>query len=264
MIKIFYIAVLVLASLAGWGQQGMLLAVPADGAGALQPNEVDSLVLWLKTDAGITTGTGGVSAWADQSGNGYDFIQTDTSKRPDYGTNILNTYSSLTFDGVNDVLQQTVLKGTMLVNAAGTNTTIFAVIKITGTNNAIISDAGNSTDRIILQPDYGPSNTTYWDVGSATSTGRLSGPLAFSANSIITATRDGGDMLVRKNSVNELSGSGFTATVTAARNVFIGAYDFSGDSLTGDLYEIIVYNRALTTSEISDIESYLNNKYSIF
>lgn len=41
-----------------------------------------SPLLWLRADRGITLNGSDVAAWADQSGNGYDFAQTAAGKQP--------------------------------------------------------------------------------------------------------------------------------------------------------------------------------------
>jgi hypothetical protein len=48
------------------------------------------LLLWLKSDTGVDTLNGTVSRWHDQSGNGNDAIQTDSSRQPLLVSNILN------------------------------------------------------------------------------------------------------------------------------------------------------------------------------
>jgi hypothetical protein len=44
------------------------------------PTDLDGLTLWLKGDAGITESGGDISEWADQSGNGNDFVQAGSGK----------------------------------------------------------------------------------------------------------------------------------------------------------------------------------------
>jgi hypothetical protein len=65
---------------------------------------------WIRADLGITLATG-VSAWADQSGNGHHFTQGTGSSQPLYNASdfTLNGRPSVTGDGVDDML----LNGTM-------------------------------------------------------------------------------------------------------------------------------------------------------
>src|SRR5262249_40272752 len=55
------------------------------------PELLSGLKLWLKGDAGVITDSNtNISTWQDQSGNGNDATQTDSSSRPQYVTNVLN------------------------------------------------------------------------------------------------------------------------------------------------------------------------------
>lgn len=67
-----------------------------------------SVLQWCRSDLGITIGTG-VSAWADQSGNGNGYSQGTGGAQPTYAANdaTLSNLPSLTFDGVDDALLNT-------------------------------------------------------------------------------------------------------------------------------------------------------------
>ena len=62
------------------------------------------LLLWLKSDIGVDTLNRTVSRWHDQSGNGNDVIQTDSSRQPMLAGNILNGKPVLRFNGIHDRL----------------------------------------------------------------------------------------------------------------------------------------------------------------
>jgi hypothetical protein len=59
-----------------------------DGPGAtcspmpFDPRSLDDLALWVRGETGIVTEGGAVAEWRDQSGNGNDFVQADPAKRP--------------------------------------------------------------------------------------------------------------------------------------------------------------------------------------
>ncbi len=62
------------------------------------------LQLWLKGDAGVVANGSRVSRWLDQSGNGNDAIESDTSRQPVLVNNELAGKPVIRFDGVNDRL----------------------------------------------------------------------------------------------------------------------------------------------------------------
>ncbi|HVW26869.1 MAG TPA: hypothetical protein VHC69_15980, partial [Polyangiaceae bacterium] len=62
----------------------------------------------IQSDLGVTLNSSTVSAWADQSGNGHDFSQATASFQPTYAASGLNGYPTITFDGSNDYMSNSV------------------------------------------------------------------------------------------------------------------------------------------------------------
>lgn len=88
-----------------------------------------SPALWLKGDAGITLDAGNVSSWADQSGNGRDFTQSDGGKRP------------TTDAGLDGVTATVWIAGQILTNAGFAQTdawTVYAVAEVGGGGTQIL------------------------------------------------------------------------------------------------------------------------------
>jgi len=259
MIRIFNIAVLVLASLASWGQNGMLLAVPADGVDESIVTDTDSLFCWLKSDVGITEGAGGVATWADQSGNSNDFTAAE-AVRPQYANDTLNGYVSVNFEA-NDRMDASFTDVESVKDS--TDATIFVVFTLSTDVNAVLYD--NSLilgGRAGIIPYF--SGTTYFDWGDTAPSGRLSvSGLSFS-DDIFVFTRQGGNMEIRQNGTSVASKADATALIESNVSMALGDTGATASGMVAAVYEIIIYRRGLTGTEISDIESYLNNKYSIY
>ena len=68
-----------------------------------------NLRLWLRADAGVATGAGGVSQWDNQVANPTlpNVQQGTTTQRPDLIASALNFNPVISFDGVNDDLRDT-------------------------------------------------------------------------------------------------------------------------------------------------------------
>ena len=69
----------------------------------INPLSLTSLRAWFKSDTGTTIATG-VSAWADQSGNGNNLVQATGSLQPALTSNAINGLPALTFDGADDTM----------------------------------------------------------------------------------------------------------------------------------------------------------------
>lgn len=78
-----------------------IAAYPSDSATWL--TVLGSLAWWVRPDMGYTMGTG-VAAWADQSGNGVNFLQGTGSAQPALAAADLDGYSAVVGDGTNDLL----------------------------------------------------------------------------------------------------------------------------------------------------------------
>jgi len=81
-----------------------MLIVPRRMASSWTPAQI-STALWLDASdsSTITTVSGAVSQWNDKSGNNRHISQVTASSRPSYA-NTFNGRSVVTFDGVNDIL----------------------------------------------------------------------------------------------------------------------------------------------------------------
>lgn len=70
----------------------------------VNPDDVPGLQLWLRSTAGVTYDSQGVSRWADQSANAHDARQDDPARRPAFVGHALGSAPALRFDGDDDYL----------------------------------------------------------------------------------------------------------------------------------------------------------------
>ena len=233
------------------------------------------LLIWLKSDTGVDTLNGTVSRWHDQSGNGNDVIQTDSSRQPLLLGNILNGKPVLRFNGLHDRLEFT-------SSNPMSKFSIFMVVK----NDP---GGGQNPDHVMA---FGPLGGS-WDswyfilfmgVDNVTDRIEIGGPdggiRAVTPN--LSAYGEWRNISITTNqtiysTTLRWNGNNATMTPVVGTNMAINAPmgtgggiagtdgDPSGNTLTAkcDFAEILIYNRVVSDSERTVVENYLSLKYNL-
>ena len=227
------------------------------------PSDFADLSVWLRADSGVTFDipTKKVSAWADKSGQSNSVAQDITANQPlRYGYGGINDKEYIEFDGTNDSFVSNVN------SPIGEDFTIFEVSKIDGATNCIFGyeRAGAS---IYLGLNLNQLYVSVSD-GLESITTKTSVDNRFTNHIGILKKHNKRIVLNYYDSTNSIltdnTNSGFDHNQTFNQNTFmVGSYS-GGQLLDGNVSELIVYNRALSDSEIDDVRGYLNLKYKIY
>lgn len=220
------------------------------------------------TDAGVTVGANGssIEQWSDISGNNNHASQTNATFKPILSTNKANGHSSLVFDGSNSRI---------LASGLTTNNqvTVFAVV--------MFNNLTNNNDGIIQAGPSGTAfsaTTTNKSIGMwiNTGTGRIWGRgvqsnntmRSLPQNSILTTGQfyvlaldfDGTDITqyVDGTAVGSIS---YDGTIKSWTDFGIGRQ--SGESLDGEITEVIAHKVSLNNVERILTENYLAASYGI-
>jgi len=191
--------------------------------------------------------TQSVNAWADQSGNGNNVVGI-----AGYTASSINDFPTIDFNG-GDYLQNFDFPN------LNQNNTIFIVIKPNNGGNGTIYSQGNATNGLFFDgsstPIYACPNIQAIITSSKTINDGVSAILSVETNTY--------DSVLRINGTSY--GSNFFDGFESENTILnIGCNTNSGDyNLHGQIAEIVIYNRALTTPERQQVEAYLGNKYSI-
>jgi hypothetical protein len=213
------------------------------------PGNVSSgLVLWLDAEdtntlfqsndcstTPVNVDSDPVGCWKDKSQSGFNATSIANNNRPLYETNEFNGKPVIRFDGNNDALDFTNIN---------TIRTVFVVNKSSGTT---------------YQPLLGDATSNNWFTNDTSL-------LATGASTSLT----NGAWRVNKSDINDplttsQNGQYSLYSVVSASNV--EADHISSDRKTGgrffngDFVELIIYDRALTLSEVVEVEDYLYNKW---
>lgn len=246
----------------------MALFAPASNAQIDDPTEIADLVVWLDARDVFGTGTdpvngASVSSWADKSGNGNDLSTA--------GGTI--TYEQTGFNGENPGLRfpsgSRMAGPNPFPGATDNEATIFFVnMNVTLTRNFSVSLHGTNTGSSGANARYSfhaPwfTEEVFFDAGGCCGATRLRGtPLtAFTETTIYTGVNDmpGNQQLLRVDGVAfREDDTGHNANVSGG--IHLGS--IAGNRpFNGRFAEVIIYDRALTLSEIADVECYLLNRW---
>ena len=223
------------------------------------PAGVNNPMAWFKADSINQADQSRVVQWKDLSGNGYHIGNGETLKQPVLKTNVQNGQSCVRFDGTDDFLTS------ITVPSAGSdNWTMFVVGLSTVSGTCVPVHVG-----------LGSSNGWGLALSSSTETtkiGVLRGGSGWNNSIGIGANFSSVRILsgVRKNGVFRLwkSGGAVALSTSAYMNapttyISAGGHDPATANLQPlDIYEIIIYDRALTDVEIDAIGNYLKDRYA--
>jgi len=248
--------------LGGCGGSPTTNVTPTDGASVdrsitdgtdSDPRTIPSsgLHLWLRADAGVTQSGGLVSSWLDQSSNGRNATMTVTRRQPALISVALNGQPVLRFNGAQSMYLSSVSQPTLF--------SVFIVGKNSLTSESysmILGPGGNS-----------PNDQLRWDNGSrALFVTQDAGTVITSAIGntrvyhALSASYDGSTMtFYRDGNVTSSSSFSTTSPWTIAS---VGSW-YSTYFMTGDLAEVIIYDRALSQTERATVNSYLRTKYGL-
>lgn len=240
---------------------GITAGLFGGGAAPWTPASISGLAVWLKADAGTFQDTGKTSAatadgnpvmvWADQSGNSRDFVSGGDAYRPLLKLNIINGYPVLRGDGANDYM-----------NYASNNIalpyTLFVVTATTTNQSSLIFEGFSGTGS--LRPSLYLANSTGWKwVVVHAAVGHYDLTPITDANFHIHTC------VFSDTGVHRIDGT----------QVNTGDYNFSDETVTklslfgrslilnygGDIAEVLIYSGAMSSPNISLVESYLTTKY---
>ena len=231
-------------------------------ASGFNPKSISGLAAWWDaSDAStITTVSGVVSQWNDKSGNSLNATQTTANNRPSNSTETLNGRAVMTFAD-NDFFSFT--------GTARTDETLFCVgranVAPSGAvrTNIFVGDNASGFGLSVVTKNDGATGTVEINLGGfTTGTTRAAFTIASGAPygpgvlSCVRSSAAGG--ILRSDGTQR-------ATCTTSNSFTLSRIGGVGTAspLYGYIAEILIYSRALTTSESQRVERYLGKKWGI-
>jgi hypothetical protein len=236
----------------------------------ISPSDLTALVVWLRSDRGLNIANGKIATWADQTTNGNDATQSNAANQPVYNaaTASLNNQPTLSF---------TAASSTYLRIADNTSLQP-ATITV-----AILArySAPNAYEAMITRTTSGN-----WNDGWGMSNGPVAnyGQLEFWVNNYATGDSlavkplgtwhfwlgiyDGASVTLYVDDAKQTSTpTSGNITYPATTDTLIGAYwGVASTTPIGfgniDVAEVMIYGRALTQAEASDLHDYVKARYA--
>lgn len=244
-----------------------LRQIQAVATAPTNPAGLSGLTVWLKADAGVIDGSGGtitangtaIATWQNQASGGTHYNQATSGFRPTYrdGSNGKNGLPVIDFNGAST---QSLTHADMSAYGNG-GITIFTICKWTSGQVWSANDGGGGVDYPIR--DYYPRYITGGDgVNYFATTNDNSGYtgwnfIKFASN--VNASYE----FYPYGTPSTITTAGFASRGAAQTNDIIGKHPYNADYLTGQIGEIIIYNRKLTDTECASIKTYLLNRWGM-
>ncbi|MDD4082175.1 MAG: LamG domain-containing protein [Sphaerochaetaceae bacterium] len=214
------------------------------------PASISNLALWISADSitGLTNGQS-VSTWNDLSGNGRNFTQATGSKQPIYTTNIVNGLPVVRFTAANAMTMTNSTNFTAPVSViyvsklnGGANARMLSGLA----NNWLLGFWGGLKSQGFFNGwvtnSKSPAADTSWHIFSGIIPGSGSNSYVF-ADGLLVATNQSG--------------------IAGPNGLSLCGYYSTSEFSNGDIAEVIVYNKVLSSIERTAIESYLAQKYNL-
>ena len=238
------------------------------GVAPFTPASLSGLSLWLKADAGVTLSGSNVTGWADQSGNGKNAVGSGTL--PTRQLNALNGYPAIRFNNISPDTSKFVISSSFNLK----NSSAFVVVKQLNLDNEFArclsfpsfadldynADDGLAVDfyngEPQLQIESNTINTVISDAAADNVFAIASYKIDNSGN--VNLFYNGGSEATNQNSD--------MASQNGVSEIYIGQSpsNITSEGIYGDIAEIVMYSRAVTTPERQQVEAYLNTKYAIY
>ena len=234
---------------------------------SIYPSDYANVLTWLRADSGLTFDipTKQVSAWADQSGNNNDVSQSTKSKQAlRYGYDGANDKARIEFNGTSNYF---VSDGNCPITR---DFTMFFVAQVNqdATENADYFSFVNGQKEITIGSTNNQFRALFSDANGNGQNLTLSGSDTSNYHIAVVHFHNKKMHLEFNNTLSShVQESSFDHNTTFNDATYTLGYKLTENAthyLDGNLQEFIIYDHELTETEITDIKSYLNNKYKIY
>lgn len=219
-----------------------------------------ALRLWLKADRAEYNDKQPVISISNSTDDIINFAQLENASElaPTLVTNVINNRPILRFDGINDFLTST---------TSSIHTTEGLSIIVVGKSNS------NNTNQTYIGKFNTTTNLKEWrlqndEFNIVNDTVTLGDPNNNTTNfKIITAIWEPNSpqLSISLNNSTIYTNTGTNIIAITQEPIIVGSFlQGSTGFLNGDIAELLVFNKKLTTDELNKVRAYMNTKYQIY
>ncbi|MBK6901078.1 MAG: T9SS type A sorting domain-containing protein [bacterium] len=221
------------------------------------------LRLWLRADEAVADGDQQpVAIWADRSGQALHVAQSDPAAQPRFIERALGWNPAVRFDG-NDFLIREGVAGSSLMSADAATVYIMARQDGADLYNTVLG-WGYGDNRLFVHYTWGG-----WLIfqhgppAAAGGAGSWLPPAGWNdAVHLVELKRESGLFSCLIDGVDQGDqGTLGTPNLAAVRSLLIGSDVYRTNDMTGDVFEILVYDRALSPTERAAVRDYFQERY---
>lgn len=234
---------------------GSLIGRPSVGGGGavpFSPSDISNLAARFNADFGISEADGVVTSWTDQNNS----IVATAYNGPTLITNQLNGRNAVSFDGSDDYFDFS-LPSPITASQKRTFVVIGRYNDPTNTYQQGYLNTQQSSNLCYVFKNAFEHQSYYYSDNN-----QLQGPSVSLANYHITTVVHNGienTNFIRINGTTSFTVSyGNMSYLPEIQDFVIGARSAANEVLFGEIVELLVYDKELTTQEIQQLETYAN------
>ena len=236
-------------------------------ATATGPSGISGLTVWLKADAGLIDGSGGtitangtaIATWQNQASGGTHYNQATSGLRPTYRNGANGKYGLPVVD-FNGASTQSLIHADLSAYSTG-GITIFTICKWTSGQVWSANDGAGGVNYPISS--YHPRHITGGDgVSNFATTNDDTGYTGWNYTKCASNVNVSYEYYPY-GTPSTITTAGFASRGAAQTADCIGKHAYNVDYFTGQIGELIIYNRKLTDAECATIRTYLLTRWGM-
>jgi hypothetical protein len=245
-----------------------------------EPLPLNEIFLRLESDKNITLNGSNVSAWGDLSGGTRNFSQATTNNQPIFFNGGLKFEASQQYNDGNADYMENTNNPSDINNITGPYTFAIVVNLSLGLSHFINASSNNSYRRKLSCYYYNSGGTSSLGISNGPGDGYASSisnpPLNIGQKNIIiirAVSNTEVDYFINNAKISQNDANlNLNPGITTPTPLYLGvARGFGGGGYNAEaswgnpvIYDLFLYNKSLTDSEVVALKYYLNNKHAIY